>query len=61
MNDKAEKLVPHSPRTGLRSFLRTAGTGAVAVVIAVGVLFMATASVPAARTPGNDGDLPMRL
>jgi hypothetical protein len=61
VNDKAKKLVPHFPRTGLRSLLRTASTGAVAAVIAVGVLFTAVASVPASQPSGKDGDLPMRL
>ena len=61
MSDKARKLVPHFSGTGLRRVLRTAGTGAAAVVIAVGVLFSAVASVPASQAPGKDGDLPMRL
>ncbi|MFD2793959.1 D-alanyl-D-alanine carboxypeptidase family protein [Promicromonospora vindobonensis] len=62
MNDQAKKLVPHNFRTGLRRFLRPAWTGAVATVIAAGVLFTASASVPASHpSGGNDGELPIRL
>jgi hypothetical protein len=62
VNDQAKKLVPHNVRTGLRRFLRPAWTGAVATVIAAGVLFTAAASVPASHpSGGNDGELPIRL
>ncbi|GAB2498476.1 hypothetical protein GCM10027063_42520 [Promicromonospora xylanilytica] len=62
MDDQAKKLVPHTFRTGLRRFLRPAWTGVVATVIAAGVLFTASASVPASQpSGGNDGELPMRL
>jgi hypothetical protein len=62
VNDEAKKPSPHDSRAGLRKYFRTAWTGAVATVIAVGVLFSASASVPAAHLAGgNGGDLPIRL
>ncbi|WP_419704921.1 D-alanyl-D-alanine carboxypeptidase family protein [Promicromonospora sp. NFX87] len=62
MNDEAKKPSPHDSRAGLRKYFRTAWTGAVATVIAVGVLFSASASVPASHLAGgNGGDLPIRL
>ncbi len=61
MNDQAKTLVPHIPRARLRKYLRTAWHGALATVIATGVLFTAAASVPASPGSGNDGDLPIRL
>ncbi|MCP2286945.1 polar amino acid transport system ATP-binding protein [Promicromonospora umidemergens] len=62
MNDQAKELVPRNFRTSLRRLVRPAWTGAVAMVIAAGVLFTASASVPAAHpSGGNDGELPIRL
>ena len=62
MNDEAKKPSPHDSRAGLRKYLRTAWTGAVAAIIAVGVLFSASASVPASHLAGgNGGELPIRL
>ncbi|MEU4360991.1 D-alanyl-D-alanine carboxypeptidase family protein [Promicromonospora sp. NPDC023987] len=62
MNDQAKKLVPQNFRSGLRKLLRPAWTGVVATVIAAGVLFTASASVPASHpSGGNDGELPIRL
>ncbi|MGI5188685.1 D-alanyl-D-alanine carboxypeptidase family protein [Promicromonospora sp. CA-289599] len=62
MNDEAKKPSPHDSRAGLRKYFRTAWTGAVASVIAVGVLFSASASVPASHLAGgNGGELPIRL
>jgi len=61
VNDRAKKLVPHFSRTSLRKYLRTAWTGAVATVIAAGVLVTAAASVPGAQSSGGNGELPIRL
>ncbi|MGW2093509.1 M15 family metallopeptidase [Promicromonospora sukumoe] len=57
----AKMLVPHVPRAALRKYLRTAWTGAVATVIAAGVLVSAAASVPGTQTSRDDADLPIRL
>ena len=62
MNDQPKKLVPQRFRTRLRRFARPAWTGVVATVIAAGVLFTASASVPDSHpSGGNDGELPIRL
>ncbi|WP_369370298.1 M15 family metallopeptidase [Promicromonospora sp. Populi] len=45
----------------MRGLLRSAGTGAVAAVIAIGVLFTASASIPAAHPSGQGGELPIRF
>ena len=57
----AKTLVPHIPRAALRKYLRTAWTGAVATVLAAGVLVTAAASVPGAQEARDGGDLPIRL
>ncbi|MFD6446711.1 M15 family metallopeptidase [Promicromonospora sp. NPDC060204] len=57
----AKTLVPHIPRAALRKYLRTAWTGAVATVLAAGVLVTAAASVPGAQDARDGSDLPIRL
>ena len=62
MSDKAKKPVPQPSRTGPWRRLRTVWTGVAATAIALGVMFTASASVPAAHpSGGNDGELPIRL
>jgi hypothetical protein len=61
VKDQAKKPVHPTPSASLRRYLRTAWTGAVATLIAAGVLVTAAASVPASYPPGNARDLPIRL
>ncbi|MEV0954205.1 M15 family metallopeptidase [Promicromonospora sp. NPDC050249] len=61
MKDKAKKLAKPISSPSPRRLLRTAWAGAVATVAAGGLLFTASANVPASHVPDNDRDLPIQL